>query len=1030
MIENKKKYTLISGWYGRTTTEEILKGTIATEKESNAQSGSDSAIKKIAEGTLNSITLIEKCLSLTSNQQIAFILYKKDNKVNFIIENDNDSRDIDLQGFVFQDLNDFSVPLNLKPLYGGCIDFKYASSQYPDTFISRFNSCSNNSFMRVLINKNIMDPYIKSSIEDCDNISYHVNYFDKLQSSIGTNIKENDNLFFRAIDNVLGSTEKGQISQITTSNSINEWSNLKYYLEEYLSKILRNQSRLVKISIEVSEFAQSEILFELSKLKSLDYQFPLNFSDDISEIPIIPKFPENSPIAITEQIKRFFSEDQLSIYRKFYTIDLLGVLFGMSPIDLPGIKYIWEPSLCVNLPNETETNPIQLGTLYQKGSSIGNFNLPISILTEHVFITGKTSSGKTNTCKVIISELVKTHQVFVIESAKNEYAYWANDNKENVDYYVPSNSKYKQLRFPLFELPIVKENNRYKTQIDISEHIGGLWNIISSAFPLEGPLIPLLRRALNNVYNYCGWETTGHDANYYLDPGEPKFPDIPDLCSILKNLIDELGYAGELRANIEAALINRLQDLMTGARKYIFSDNTKGVSILDLFEKEKSAVINLDNLTSQEDKSLALGVFLLRLREHSRLEGIRNDFLKKLIVIEEAHRLIPNVKNNSSIDPSIGRSKEEAVSSFNDAISEMSSYGVGFIIIDQSPSKVSLDVLRNIGTKIVHSVQEEDDRKSSCSILGEDIQMGSFLVGLDRGFALVHSRGMQRSALVRINKNDTENHLPKEITNNLSIEVQNNSKTLLRKIILELILGNSILEENNHELNSLRRQFSYDYHQYGIDLNKSLLMNWNNIVIGDESSGLDISCNKCMMKCRVPVITRLIKEREKLSSSSQKENEYSPLETAKSFFELIKIWKERTIQICNNENEFLIHFINEMILEKNYSKNYIFLNNNNNESEINTVDAFTQCIYLHCNYYGPLKNIIKGAIINDKEFIAQSSSNDFKLTDDKIVNSFQNILLNQENSNKITERFLKNDLNIKLILLIAIIVTLVIYFIR
>lgn len=966
-----KKYIRIASWFGRATTEEVLKGTISTEKESNTQSGNESTIKKISEGNLIITILLEKLLTSSPNkEEVVLFLYKKNNQINLIIERDDNLDPIILQGIMFQEAEHILDSEKLVKLYGngylklngGCIDYKYSSSQYPDTFISRFRYCPENSLMRIKIRQIKSD---HSLIENCDLVSKHVNFFKDLQFTDSEHKTLSENLLKELKKDFKGiykGREDNQYSKTTSSsNSLSEWSNLQFYIE-YLSRILRNEQRLVEMSIEVSETAKG-LVFELSKLKPQEYPYPLNFSLE-NEKPQLPKLFTDKYKNEYSEIEKFFT-NHLHIVRNYYSIDLLGVFLSMSPIDLPGLQYIWEPPLTLNLPanfkiEDNQNNSINLGKIFERGMEVGKVSLPISNLTEHVFITGKTGSGKTNTCRIILDKLINSNQIFVVESAKNEYAYWANDHKENVEYIVPANFNYQQIRFPLFELPIVKENGRFKTTIDISEHIGSLWNVVSSAFPLEGPLIPLLRRALNEVYSFYGWKTTGPNANYFINPGNPMFPEISDLCLILENLIDELGYTGELRSNIEAALLNRLKDLTTGIRKNIFSENINSNSISDLFYKSKSAVINLDYLTSQEDKSLILGIFLLRLRQNARLSGIRHNFLKKLIVIEEAHRIIPNISQNISIDPSIGRSKEEAVSSFNDAISEMRSYGIGFVIIDQSPSKVSIDVLRNVGTKIIHSVQEEDDRNAACSIIGEDPEMGKFMVGLERGFSLFHTRGMQRSSLVKMELNKSGEKMPTKIITDRLDDIKPDPEEMSKKLINELVIGKPILGIHNNDLDSLRRKFARNYNEYGIESMDSLLLNWNEIIIGKKAVGIDSSCSKCPLKCRIPIIAKIIANGEYDTNKYKDNVKYTALGTAKIFYKLFENWRETTNQFSQNNEYNLLNFVHELILKKYYGKRIGF-SEITLEDEKNLVNGFVQCIYLHSNYNGPLSKLLNGS---------------------------------------------------------------------
>lgn len=560
-----------------------------------------------------------------------------------------------------------------------------------------------------------------------------------------------------------------------------------------------------------------------------------------------------------------------------------------------------------------------------------------------------------------MSALKNDCQIIVLESAKNEYTPWAIEN--SIKYYAPADPKRDQIRFPIFELKVIREGDVYKTVVPIIEHIGGLWNVISAAFPLEGPMIPLLKRALYEVYEYCGWSIIGKDANFYLENGEPVFPNIQDLCLILAELINELGYSGELRSNIEAALVNRLKDLSVGSRKIIFSDNSGYFSILDIIDGksslDKSGVICLDHLESEEDKALALGLFLLRLRESARLEGILHNSLRKVIVLEEAHRIIPNIKTGSNIDPSIGRTKEESVTAFNDAITEMRSYGIGFIIVDQSPSKVSIDVLRNIGTKVIHSVQENDDRQAACSILGEDPDIGNFLVGMDRGFSLVHSRGMTKSALVKVFEyKSIEVTEPSSKSFELSSTEQSilTPQEIITSLIVELISGT--VESSASSSIEWRRKLSFNYKEYGIEKTTKNLSNWSKIVDGSGASGLSDECILCPLRCKIPLLSTLLLLLH--DSPSNIPNQINAYQTSLNFLNLIEIHNAKSINNFSNLRQYSIYFVKDIILNDFSTSGKILKRSLSGGLEEKIITAFEKCIALHSNKNRKLYGFVQG----------------------------------------------------------------------
>ena len=109
-----------------------------------------------------------------------------------------------------------------------------------------------------------------------------------------------------------------------------------------------------------------------------------------------------------------------------------------------------------------------------------------------------------------------------------------------------------------------------------------------------------------------------------------------------------------------------------------------------------------------KEKSLVMGFIMMSIYEYLRAkdDGYTNK-LKHLIVIEEAHRLFSNV--DSTQNQEVVNTKGKSVETLSNILCEIRAYGVGFIIIDQVPTKLAPDVLKNTNTKIIHRLVSKDD---------------------------------------------------------------------------------------------------------------------------------------------------------------------------------------------------------------------------------------------------------------------------------------------------------------------------------
>ena len=87
-----------------------------------------------------------------------------------------------------------------------------------------------------------------------------------------------------------------------------------------------------------------------------------------------------------------------------------------------------------------------------------------------------------------------------------------------------------------------------------------------------------------------------------------------------------------------------------------------------------------------------------------------------MLVIEEAHRLLANVSQGGAGD---NTARAQAVESFSNLLAEIRAYGQGIVVIDQVPTKLASDVIKNTNLKIAHRIVDEADRK----VLGGSMSM-------------------------------------------------------------------------------------------------------------------------------------------------------------------------------------------------------------------------------------------------------------------------------------------------------------------
>lgn len=427
------------------------------------------------------------------------------------------------------------------------------------------------------------------------------------------------------------------------------------------------------------------------------------------------------------------------------TVREVSLIAGLPIREVPGIKLI--ESVDFGLTVDAVDNGIELGNILQHGNNVlkNKVCLKKDILKKHIFVSGVTGSGKTTTCKKI---LISSGLPFmVIEPAKTEYrTLFAKD--KTIKYYTVGRNDLLPFRFNPLE--IIKGEN-------LSGHIDMLMATFCAVYPMEASIPYLLKEAIINCYEKLGWDLDGNCNKYSDDPFNDNglyFPTFSNLVSELKKVVETKKFASELKANYIATLVSRFQDLILGTRGSIFNV----VKSID-FEKiiDEKVVIELDELKNQEDKSLLMGFILSRLTETIKLRYKKDNSFQHITLIEEAHRLLAKPEITES-------AKKQAVNTFTDMLAEVRKYGESLIIVDQIPSILTPEILKNTNTKIIHKIFAEDDKKAIGACIGLDDKQTGYLSKLNAGVAVVFTEGWHKPVLVKVKADiDTEEVTEEEI---------------------------------------------------------------------------------------------------------------------------------------------------------------------------------------------------------------------------------------------------------------------------
>ena len=416
----------------------------------------------------------------------------------------------------------------------------------------------------------------------------------------------------------------------------------------------------------------------------------------------------------------------------------LAMLLSLPHKSVPGFPVVEHVSLAKEVIRNNESlmkREVSLGCIFDLGKAYteNRVKLDVKSLTQHVFVTGSTGCGKSETIYKLINETKQVGTKFlVIEPAKGEYKNVFGD----VNVFGTNPLIMPLLRINPFSFP---------TGVHVLEHIDRLTEIFNVCWPMYSAMPAVLKKAMLDAYESCGWDL--RLSVNRLSQGEDVYPSFLDLFLSLEKVITESAYSEEVKSNYSGALLTRVESLTNGLNGEIFSVN----ELSDMVLFDENCIIDLSRVGSQETKSLIMGILIMRLTEY-RMTGANtpNSALKHLTVLEEAHNILKRVSTEQSQEGSNMAGK--SVEMITNAIAEMRTYGEGFVIVDQSPTSVDKAAIKNTNTKIVMRLPDEDDRKVSGKAAGMNDKQIDEIAKLPTGVAVVYQNDWVSPVLCKIDR--------------------------------------------------------------------------------------------------------------------------------------------------------------------------------------------------------------------------------------------------------------------------------------
>lgn len=436
----------------------------------------------------------------------------------------------------------------------------------------------------------------------------------------------------------------------------------------------------------------------------------------------------------------------------------VSVVTGLPRKEVIGLSLRKEVDFGLNVTgNIDEDNKIEIGKLVQCGEEKNiTFSLDKTNLDKHVFVAGVTGSGKTTTCQNILldSEL----PFLVVEPAKTEYRVLKGICPELI-VFTPGRQDIAPFYLNPFEL-IPGEA--------ITSRADMLKATMEASFDMDAAIPQILEAAIYKAYEDKGWNIGDNswnppDYDEEINPfadGVYAFPTLSDFVKATEDIVLSQGFDQRLKDDYLGSIRARLQGLLVGA-KGMMLNNCRSVNFLDLLDKK--VVVELEEIKNGTEKSLIMGFILTNLLEALKYKHRQDPGFQHITLVEEAHRLLSNYAPGDSMN------KKQGVEVFADMLAEVRKYRESLIIVDQIPSKMTPEVLKNTNTKIVHKIFAQDDKDIIGNTMALEKEQKEFLSNLIPGRAVVFTQGLSKAIQVQVNAKTKTTGIPEVTPEEISV---------------------------------------------------------------------------------------------------------------------------------------------------------------------------------------------------------------------------------------------------------------------
>jgi hypothetical protein len=409
----------------------------------------------------------------------------------------------------------------------------------------------------------------------------------------------------------------------------------------------------------------------------------------------------------------------------------LYVLLDLSE-SLPGVPRRVTPPEFLLPPCDADTpDMVPIGSVMLKRKRLNQvYGIPKHYFCHHVGLFGGTGSGKTNTAKHLLDELNRLNAPFlVIDPATTEYRELC-ERVEHLRVFTAGDEDTAPFRYnPFHVLP----------GVPIHKHIENLATCFIAFWPTEGILVEHIMKVFRRAYALAGWDPLANVRGRTIV--------LSDLTEAKEMVVSELEYGSRLNQDLIGALKARFESVLDDPILAVMLNTESGITIPEILSQ--STVLELRAL-SESKAGLVASLLLAGIAEYLEAQGrLTDQELNHVLVLEEAHHLLKQVNTGGGLFDSHAI-QQQAINAIVQLLREARGYGLGTIIIDQSPGELATAAVKLPGITITHFLKDSRERLlvgSQANLTEDQIR---YIGELKKGEAIVHTGFNEQAVNVQI----------------------------------------------------------------------------------------------------------------------------------------------------------------------------------------------------------------------------------------------------------------------------------------